>query len=142
MRVEEWLESVKKLDELIAGTQAEREQILAMATRMGGEMDGMPHAKGNISDPTGNGGVKLAMLAKDLDRQIDEYKARKQEVVDALKRLPAREYGVLHRIYIRYMTREQIAEDIGKSTTQVWRIKNHGIVLLWGMGYPKEKGQS
>lgn len=137
MKVEDWLESVGKLDELINAKLEERAQVLSLATRMGAEMDGMPHAKGSVSDPVGGGAVKLALLAEELDRLTDQYVDQKAEVVKALEQLPEREYGVLHRYYIRYMTLESIAEDMGKCYTQVWRIKKHGIALLWGMGYPK-----
>ena len=137
--VEEWLESVGKLDELIDSKIAERAQIMDLATRMGAEMDGMPHAKGNISDPVGNGAVKLVLLAKEIDKATDEYVDRKQEIIQALETLPEREYGVLHRYYIRYMTLERIAEDMNYSVTHVWRIKQTAIELLEKMGYPKRK---
>lgn len=139
MTVCEWLEQVKKLDELINAKLAERTQVLAMATKMGADMDGMPHAKGNVSDPVGSGAVKLAHIAVEIDRATDQYVDLKQEIIAALEQLPEREYGVLHRHYIRYMTWEKVAEDMGYSTTQVWRIKNHGLALLWGMGYPNKR---
>lgn len=139
MTVEEWLESVGKLDELINSKIAERAQVLSLATRMGAEMDGMPHAKGSVSDPVGNGAVRLVLLAKEIDRATDEYVDRKQEIIEALETLPEREYGVAHRYYIRYMTLEKIAEDMNYSVTHVWRIKQTAIELLEKMGYPKRK---
>ena len=125
-----WLESVKMLDELIAAKIAERDRLWAMATNMTANSDGMPHAKGNVSDPVGNGAVKLQTIAKEIDSLIDTYIDRKQEIIKALEQLPPNEYGVLHRYYIRYMTLEQIAEDMGYCRQQIWRIKKNGLQIF------------
>ena len=129
MDVVAWLEQIRKLDQLIEAKIAERERVRMLAVNTVGSMDGMPHAPG-ITDKVGNLTVKLISLGEELDALIDEYIDRKQEVVKVLETLPEREYGVLHRYYIRNMTWEQVAEDIGYCTTQVWRIKTNGLKLL------------
>ena len=131
MNIQEWLEQVQKLDQLINAKVVERDQFMALATSVSsGDMDGMPHAKGNISDPVGNAGVKLAMMANDIDQLIDRYIEIKQDVVSMLERLPEKQYGVLHRYYIRYMTWDEVAEDMGYCTTQIWRIKKEAFKNL------------
>lgn len=131
MNVCEWLEQVKKLDELINANIAEREQVWAMLTSMTtAESDGMPHAKGGVSDPVGNGVVKLQILAEKIDSLIDQYVDLKETIVSTLKKLEPREYAVLHRYYIRYMTIEDIAEDMGYCERQVSRIKKNALKNL------------
>lgn len=129
MNVVEWLESIRKLDQLIDAKIAEKERVRELMVNTVGSIDGMPHAPG-ISDKVGNLTVKLISLEEELNALIDRYVDEKAEVVKAIEQLPEREYGVLHRYYLRSMTLEQVAEDIGYCTTQVWRIKKSAYELL------------
>jgi DNA-directed RNA polymerase specialized sigma24 family protein len=129
MNAEEWLEGLKKLDELIDAKVAEKERIKALLTNTVGSLNGMPHAPG-ITDKVGNLTVKLITLEEELNTLIDRYVDDKAAVVKALEQLPYREYGVLHRYYIRRMTLEQVAEDMGYCTMHVWRIKESGLNVL------------
>ena len=131
MNVEIWLEQVAKLDQLINAKLAERDQVWSMATSVTSKSsDGMPHAKGAISDPVGTGAIKLRMLAAEIDNLIDKYVDHKQLVLRMLEKLSDKEYGVLHRQYIRYMTIEEIADDMGYCTRQISRIKKNALKNL------------
>lgn len=121
-----FLESVKKYDELIEGKIAERERIMALATKITPNMDGMPHGSG-VTDKVGNAVVKLATLAEETNRLIDLYVDRKAQVIKALEQLPAEEYGALHRYYIQGMTWEEVAKDMGYCGMQVYRFKVKGL---------------
>lgn len=125
----EWLEQVKKIDQLIDGKISEREKLWDMVTRTTGNMDGMPHGTG-ISDPVGNITPKLLEIAKEIDELIDYYVDYKQKVVSTLEQLPEKEYAVLHRYYIRYMTLEEIAEEMSYSLMSIWRFKAKGLKML------------
>lgn len=121
-----WLEQVRKLDELITAKLSERDDLMDMATKITPELSDMPHG-GGVTDKVGNAAIMLADLAKDIDCLVDEYVDRKMSVVAALEKLPPLQYGALHRHYIRYMTWEQVAEDMGKSYMQVWRYRKKGL---------------
>jgi hypothetical protein len=125
MTVCEWLESIKKLDQLIECKYEERERLIAIATGISsGALDGMPHSNtGTVPQKMQDAVVKLVMLEKEITVLIDKYINERQKIIDALEKLPAMEYGVLHRYYIQYMTYEKIAENMGICTVQVWRIK-------------------
>lgn len=127
-----WLEQVKKYDELINAKIAERDRLIALATDISPRpMDGMPHSNsGTVSQRMQNAVINLILLEQELNKIIDKYVDYKQEVVKVLETLPDKEYGVLHRHYIRYMTWEQVAEDMGYSTMQIWRIKKNGLNIL------------
>ena len=132
MDVCEWLENVKKLDRLIEAKTAERERLIEIATDISAKApDGMPYSNtGTVSQKMQNAVVDLVMLEQELKNVIASYIQCKSEIISTLEKLPAKEYGVLHRYYIRYMTYEEIAEDMGISTVQVWRIKKKGEKTL------------
>jgi DNA-directed RNA polymerase specialized sigma24 family protein len=131
MNAQTWLEQVKKLDQLINAKLAEREQVWSMITSAtASDSDGMPKPKGGVSDIVGDGVVKLRLLADEIDGLIDRYVDLKQEVTAVLEKLPEKEYGVLHRHYIRYMTWEQVAEDMEYSVRQIHRIKDKSLKNL------------
>lgn len=130
MTEREWLQQVKKLDELIDGKLAEREQLMALATRVTPNMDGMPHGSGGVQDRMGLIVAKLADLAKETDDLVDQYVDYKDKVVKALEQLPEREYAVLHRRYIRYWSWGRIADDLHYSKMQIQRIEQSALNML------------
>lgn len=132
MDVCEWLENVKKLDLLIEAKTAERERLIEIATDISAKApDGMPFSNtGTVNQKMQNAVVDLVVLEQDLKNVIASYIQCKGEIISTLEKLPAKEYGVLHRIYIRYMTYEEVAEEMGISTVQVWRIKKKALETL------------
>lgn len=125
----DWLDQVKMLDELINAKLAERNQLMDMATKITPELSGMPRG-GGVSDRVGNIAAKLADLAKEADDLVDRYMDHRELVIKTLEKLPPMEYGALHRHFIQYMTWEEVAADMGKSTMQVWRYKKKGLGIL------------
>lgn len=132
MNAQEWLEQVRKLDQLINAKLAERDRLKEMATDISPRpMDGMPFDNtGVASRKMENAVVRLIDLANDLNKLVDMYTKHKEKVVKALEQLPPNEYGVLHRHYIRYMTWDQVAEDMGYCTVQIWRIRKKALKNL------------
>lgn len=135
MDVCEWLNNYKKADELINGKKAEKTQLLNerqrlidIATDISAKMpDGMPHSNtGTVSQKMQNAVISKIIVdgeIENVDVAIIALLDYKKDVITAIEKLPAKQYGVLHRYYIRHMTYEKIAEDMGISTVQVWRIK-------------------
>lgn len=132
MDAEKWLNQVKKMDQLIDAKLAEREQYIDMATDISAKpFDGMPHSNtGLVPQKMQNAVINLVMLANEIDKLIDQYIDYKQQVISVLEKLPEVEYGVMHRYYIRYMTWEQVAEDMGYSVRQVLRIRKKSLQIL------------
>lgn len=116
---------------MIDAKLAERDQLRQLAYSVSsGEMDGMPHGKGAVSDPVGNLVVKLVTLSEEANVLIDRYIDCKNQIIKSLEQLPAKQYGVLHRYYIRNMTWEEVAEDMGCSTRNVIRLKKKALKKL------------
>lgn len=132
MDAERFLNQVKKLDQLIDAKLAEQYRLREIATNISAKMpDGMPYTNtGTVSRTMENAVISLIMLEQEINKLIDKYVDCKQEVVNLLEKLPANEYGVLHRYYIRYMTLEQIAEDMGYCRQQICRLKKKGLQNL------------
>lgn len=132
MNVQEWLEQVKKLDELINTKLAERQRLIEIATDISPKMpDGMPFSNGGtVSQKMQNAVVNLIECEHEIDRLIDKYVDCKREVVKVLEKLPGKYYGVLHRYYIQGMTLEQVAEDMNYGVRQISRIKKESLQKL------------
>ena len=109
MNAENWLNQIKKLEQLI----------------------GMPFSNtGMVPQKMQDAVIDLIELAQEIDKLVARYIKKKQEIVAVLEKLPEKEYGVLHRHYIRCMTWEQVAEDMDYSTMQIWRIRKNGMKIL------------
>lgn len=100
-----------------------------MATSMTATNDGMPHGT-DVSRKVENSAIKLAELSKDIDQQIDKYVDHKNKICRLLERLPAKEYGVLHRHYVLNQPWKQVAEEMGYSEVQIWRIRKKAVENL------------
>lgn len=132
MNAEQWLFQVRKLDELINAKLAERTRLKAIATDISAKpIDGMPFSNtGTVSQRMPNAVIKLIELEHEIDKLIDKYIDEKQEVLRILEQLPEKEYGVLHRHYIQYMTWEQVADDMGYSTMHIFRFRKKALKNL------------
>lgn len=132
MDAQKYLEQVKKLDELIAAKNEERRRLILIATDCTAKMpDGMPFSStGMPSRKVENAVLDLITLAEEIDKDITRYKSCREEVLKNLEKLPAKEYGALHRHYIQYKPWEKVAEEMGYSTYHIWRIHKNGLKIL------------
>lgn len=139
MCLEQWLGQARVLDQKIDDALAEKARLFALATDISPKPpDGMPFSNtGTPSQKMQNAVADLIDLTKEIDRMIDLYIAKRKEIISVLQRLPQKEYSVLYRYYIykdnksqKRMTWEQVAEDLGYCTVQVWRIKKNALKIL------------
>jgi RNA polymerase sigma factor (sigma-70 family) len=132
MNICECLNNIKKLDQLIEAKIAERGRLIELATDISAKpIDGMPYTNtGTVSQKMQDAVLDLVVLEAEIVKAISDYTAQKQQAVSVIEKLPEKEYAVLHRYYIRGMTLEAIAEDIGYSARQVGRIKGQALRKL------------
>lgn len=142
MDIFDLLNNFDKIQELIGGKKEERKQLLeererliAMATDISARLsDGMPFTDtGVVSRKVENAVIAKVIVdnsIEDIEYEMAHYIKLKKTVIKALEQLPAKQYAVCHRFFVRRMTYEQIAEDLNCSTVTVWRIKEKAMKYL------------
>ncbi len=132
MNVREYLEQVKKLDELIQAKSEERKRIMHIATDCSAKLpDGMPFSNTGLpSQRLENAVIDLATLNDEIDKELVRYINIRAKVILNLEKLPAKEYGALHRHYIQFKSWEKVAEEMGYSTMHIYRIHRNGLKIL------------
>ncbi len=136
----EYLNQVKVLDSLIMNKVAEQEQLREMAEKITQANDGMPHAPG-ASDKIGNAVASLVDLQNETAVLVATFKGVLQDVIKHIEMLPEEQYNILHCKFIRkrddiwghrswYHSWEEVAEIVGYSESQVYRIKKKAIKNL------------
>lgn len=137
MRAFDYLDQVKILDTLILNKTAEQEQLRDMAEKITQANDGMPHGTG-VSDKVGNAAVALVDLANEIAVLVVTFKGILQDVTKTIEKLPEEQYKVIHAKFILkrkelgnhrswYHSWEEVAEIVGYSESQVYRIKKKAV---------------
>lgn len=144
MKVVEWLENVQKLDFAVDELSGQLQEVRERAMKCtAGEMDGMPHAVGFVSDKVGNGVVNIVVMEARIAAKIDQYVDYRDDVIDNLMKLPPMQCKVLYLHYVghfdedngtkKYMSWTEIARYLGYSVMQVGRIKKAALKNLENM---------
>lgn len=137
MRAFDYLDQVKILDSLIMNKIAEQEQLREMAEKITQANDGMPHATG-VSDKIGNAVAGLVDLSNEIAVLVATFKGILQDVTKTIEMLPEEQYRVIHCKFVLkrkelgnhrswYHSWEEVAEIVGYSESQVYRIKKKAI---------------
>ena len=137
MRAFDYLDQVKVLDSLIMNKTAEQEQLREMAEKITQANDGMPHGTG-VSDKIGNAVSSLVDLQNEIAVLVVTFKGILEDVTKHIEMLPEEQYNIIHCKFIRkrkelgnhrswYHSWEEVAEIVGYSESQVYRIKKKAI---------------
>ena len=142
MHVKNWkardfLNQLKKLDKMIENKQIEKEQwrSIAMGTTSGGQsvqINGVMH---NMEKVQSSGSQQKMADAVDrfvdIEREIDSFIDRlvdtKKDVISVIEQLKASEYDMMHKIYVQYMTLQDVADLYGKSISWAKSIHKKGL---------------
>lgn len=142
-KTEEWFLGIRRLDMMISAKLEEKRRLREMAADVTGKpYDGMPFTNtGQYSDKVAAAVIKIVECEEEIDRLISMYAEQKNEILAVMEVLPEREYQVMHSYYILGNTWEQVAEEVGKSGVQVWRLKNSALRRLAdALGEKEEDG--
>jgi DNA-directed RNA polymerase specialized sigma subunit len=137
LRAFDYLDQVKILDSLIINKTAEQEQLREMAEKITQANDGMPHGTG-VSDKIGNAVAGLVDLQNEIAVLVVTFKGILQDVTKTIEKLPEEQYKVIHAKFILkrkelgnhrswYHSWEEVADIVGYSESQVYRIKKKAI---------------
>jgi DNA-directed RNA polymerase specialized sigma subunit len=108
-----------------------------MAEKITQANDGMPHGTG-VSDKIGNAVAGLVDLQNEIAVLVVTFKGILQDVTQTIEKLPDEQYKVIHAKFILkrkelgnhrswYHSWEEVAEIVGYSESQVYRIKKKAI---------------
>ena len=122
-----FLQQLKKLDYMITNKIIEKEQWMTIATgttaQMGGERVQSSSSQQKMADAVG----KYIDMEKEIDRIIDMLVDTRQDVINVIEKLNATEYDLIHKIYVQYLTLDDVAELYEKSYS--WVTTVHGRAL-------------
>ncbi len=137
MKAKDFLKQPEKLDKMIKNKMIEKEQwkSIAMGTTSGGQsvkINGVLH---NMEKVQSSGSQqKMADAVSryiDIEAEIDQFIDRlidtKKDVISVIEQLNAIEYDLLHKVYVQYITLDDVACLYDK--TYSWATTVHGRAL-------------
>lgn len=123
-----FLRQLKKLDNMIRNKLIEKEQWKALAlgttAQMGGERVQSSGSQQKMADAVN----RYIDIEKEIDQCIDELVDAKMDVINVIEQLEAKEYDILHKVYIQDITLEDAADMCGR--TYSWAASTHGRALV------------
>lgn len=127
MKAKEFLRQIYKFDRMVENKFAEKRQWQEIAAGTA------PQTTGERVQSSGNPQRMADAIGRyiDIEREIDECIDRlvdaKREVISVIEQLNATEYDVLHKMYVQFLTLDEVATRKQKSYS--WVTTVHGRAL-------------
>ena len=127
MKAKAFLKQLQKIDRMITNKLAEKEQWKAIATGTTASMDGERVQSSGSQQKMESAICRYIDIEKEIDSCIDHLIDTKSEVIRVIEQLDATEYDILHKIYVQYLTFDEVADAYGRSYS--WITTMHGRAL-------------
>ena len=127
MNGKEYVEQIKKLDTLINNKLAESRQWRDLALSITSKTDGERVQSTGDQQKMSSAIDKCIDIEREVDSLVDEYIAKKKEIIKTIEQLPEAEYDVLHKIYVQYKTLYEVADE--RNIAYSWATTIHGRAL-------------
>ncbi len=127
MRAKEYMQQLKKLNQMIENKLYEKEQWQEMAT--GRSSPGFSErvqstgSKQRMADAI----EKYVDIEAEIDRYIDRLVDAKMDVIQTIEQLDVIEYDILHKVYVQFLSLYEVADMYDK--TYSWATTIHGRAL-------------
>lgn len=122
------LKEYARLKQQVDILRLQHKEILA-EIKLVNELSGMPHGSG-VFKPAENAAIRLLevsdKLVETINRKTDLFLRIEREI----RKLPLKEYAVIHRHYILCESWEAIAEKLNYSERHILRIHSNALKLL------------
>ena len=126
MTAEKYLEQILKIDAIILNKLKEYKRWVDVAEGVGGfSVSDRVQSTRNL-----HRGADAIGEYIDLEREINELKKRKNEVLGVLQQLPLDEYRVLYKIYVEGYMLKELPSQLDKSYDWVKKKKKAGLELI------------
>lgn len=125
-----FLKQLKKLDCMIRNKLIEKEQWKEIATGTTAHSDGDRVQSSGSQQKMADAINKYIDIEREIDTCIDELIDSKKKVIAIIQQLNTVEYDVLHKIYVQYLTFEDVANEYGRSYSWVTTVNGRGLVSV------------
>lgn len=127
MNARDFLKQPKKLDKMIENKLIEKEQWKSIATgttaQMGGERVQSSGSQQKMADAI----ARFIDIEKEIDECIDNLVDTKNDVIAVIEQLNASEYDLLHKVYVQFLTLQEVADLYEKSISWAKTIHKRGL---------------
>lgn len=124
----EFLSQPKKLDLLIKNKLIEKQQWRDLALGITANMEGERVQSSGSKQKMADAITKCIDVEAEIDSLVDRLIDTKREVIGVIEQIDSPiEYDILHRIYVQYMTLQEVADHYGKEYG--WATTTHGRAL-------------
>lgn len=140
VKAKDYLKQLQKLDRLIENKLAEKEQWKTMATNTTQQMTADRVQTSSNPQRMADAVYKIIEIEAEIDAYIDKLVDTKREVIGTLERLNPTEYDLLHKVYVQYMTFDDVAFKKGKSYSWVTTVHGRALRNVQDILDEREKG--
>lgn len=134
MYAEEYVSRIQKIDILIANKIVERKRLEELATSTGAFTSTEKVKSSSSPDKMTNAICEYL----DIDMEINKLVRERREIISTIEQLPAKEYDVIHELYVQGLTPKEIARKKDKSFNWVFYVKHKALESLQELLKSKE----
>lgn len=127
MKAKEFLLQLKKLDKMIENKMIEQAQWRSIAYGTSAQSDSERVQSSGSKQKMADAIDRYVDIESEIDQCIDNMVDTKKDVISVIEQLNATEYDILHKVYVQYLTFDDVAEMYGK--TYSWSTTVHGRAL-------------
>lgn len=127
MKAKEYLQQVEKLNRMIDNKLIELEQWKAMAVGITSHSEGERVQGSGDQQKMADAVCRYVDIQSEVNAQIDKMVELKKEVISTIEQLPTVEYDLLHKVYIQFMSFDDVAATYNKHPK--WATRLHGSAL-------------
>lgn len=101
-----YLMQIGKYDAILENKRAEKEKWEAIATSTTAKLSERVQISSN-GDKIPSAIMKILKFQEEIDEYIIELNKKKLEIINVIEQLDAKEYDLLHKVYVQYYTLKQ-----------------------------------
>lgn len=123
MSAEQYLERIKKIDEMIRNKKEDHQRWVEIAEGLGGFSVGdKVQSSRNLRQIPDAIGRYI-----DIEQEINDLEQERQRIIKTIEKLPIDEYKILYGIYVKDSTMKDLAYSLGKSYRWVKQKRVDGL---------------
>ena len=113
MTAKEYLNQVRKLDNLIDSKLSEVNNLKRAATSITATLKDVPaRSEGTTSDKVGNSVAAIVDLEKEIDKEVVQLVELRGDILKTIQQLDPMEYALVYKRYFQYKWWEVIADEM------------------------------